>query len=102
MTGTIMLTFWDVREVQVPKKVPSAPSTDALVKCIGNDKAEDGAKAWITCKFIMQEEVHYVLHLGSSPLTDCVIDNWQFNFSCICQHNLLPHHGTRQGSRWQS
>ena len=53
MTGTIMLAFWDVRDVQVPKKVPSAPSTDALAKCVGDDKAEDGAKAWITHEFIM-------------------------------------------------
>ena len=62
MTGTIMLAFWDVRDVQVPKKVPSTPSTDALAKCIGDYKAEDGAKAWITCEFITREEVHYVLH----------------------------------------
>ena len=83
MTGTIMLAFWNVHNVQVPKKVPSATSTDALVKCIGDDKAEDEAKAWIICEFITQEEVHYILHPGSSPLMDCVIDNWQFNFSCI-------------------
>jgi len=92
-----MLAFWDVRDAQAAKKILSAPSTDALAKCIGDDKAEDGTKAWITCEFITREElveVHYFLHLCNSPLTDCVVDNRQFNFPRIDRRDLLPRRGT--------
>ena len=100
-----MLAFWDVRDAQVAKNILSHPSTDALAKCVGDDKAEDGMKTWITCEFITREElveVQYVLHLCGSPLTDRATGHWQFNFPRINRRNLLPRRRTRQGSRWRS
>ncbi|KAG6845889.1 hypothetical protein H0H87_000695 [Tephrocybe sp. NHM501043] len=56
-SGTAIMAFFDVRHAEIAKKIISTPTEGPLSHCVGNDVAEDGTRAWITCRFITLEEL---------------------------------------------
>ncbi|KAG6842182.1 hypothetical protein C0991_001675 [Blastosporella zonata] len=63
--GIAILAFFDVRHAEVAKNIISVPTSGTLSHCVGDDLAEDGTRAWITCQFISSEQLSEVI--GSSP-----------------------------------
>ncbi|KAF9465004.1 hypothetical protein BDZ94DRAFT_431185 [Collybia nuda] len=55
--GIVMLAFFDLRHAAVAKTILSTPSESPLADCIGDDPAEAGRQAWISCQFVTADEL---------------------------------------------